>query len=427
MKALKNRPRLMWSLLAGFGFVASVGAADIIFRPGPGLNDGSDEGGIAGGKDSTALTCLGVDGTSAVVISEPRSSCNPCNEKGYIQFDVSNLPASVKQVFLSVEEINVSNCHGGNCEANFYFYQVTEPWNEITLGNGSAPTPAEGAQVLGPLFRTSIPPGSPGGRFEYDITEVYRGWKNGSIPNHGLVVYSPEGTCNNGAARFQFYSSDDSTPAHRPALRIVPAQPTIVALALHGGDGATKAGWTANGSIWDTVENPAWVLGVSDEAKGTLLNQPDSGIPPLTKGNHWLYAEPDALGGNPKLVATLSDGGTLSTVFKLKGTAGTLNKWPVAFGSPLLSLGWAKGMADKVGGPTLAPSGTNDLYMRMEYFGLTGGAATGVSTTQVECKNLTSGKSVLFTPQGSSWNCEAKGLKVEAGDQIQQIHDGTAE
>jgi|GEM_PF-3010585 len=426
MNTKKPSQLLASALLILMTLITGSAKADIMFRPGPGLNDGSDNGSISAGKDSTTPGCLTTNGTSEVVQGLPRSSCNSCNEKGYIKFDVATLPAEAYQVMMGLEEIAVPGCFGGNCTANFYFYPLTTEWNEIALGEGLETPPPEGAAVLGPFLRTSIPPGTKGGLKEYDITPLYRGWKDGSIPNHGLVVYSPEGTCNNGAARFIFYSSDSSEPAKRPYLRVV-AQPTISGLQLRGGNGGSESTWKPNGKSWNTYDDEVFVLGVSAIDNGDLINDEKTMVNDLNRGAYWLYAEPLALGYNPQLIVALTDGTTLTTTFRRTGTSGTGNYWTRVFGSDRFKLGWAPGVADKVGTQqAMQPNGKNDIYLNMLFYSETGGSVTGIKPTSVQCKNLTTGAKVSFALKSEDWNCETHGFTVKSGDKVQQIHTGIA-
>lgn len=192
--------------------------SEIIFRPGPGKNDGSDNGSQNAGKDTSAA---GGDpaknyGAESYITGTPKSNCNPAETKAYIQFDLSSLPANVSQVFLGVTHITHTNCYD-NCNADFYFYLVTQAWNEMTVTFNNRPT--EGGAVYGPL---NIKAPNDLKTREYDITSIYKNWKNGSVPNYGLAIYSPTVGCNNAAAMFYVHSSDDPDPNVRPYLRIVP-------------------------------------------------------------------------------------------------------------------------------------------------------------------------------------------------------------
>jgi hypothetical protein len=193
--------------------------SEIIFRPEAGKNDGSDSGSLNGGKDTYVY---GSDptsnhGTETSIVGLPKSNCNAAETRAYIQFDVSALPAGVQQVFLGVTHVpHTANCYS-NCSADFYFYPVSQPWNEMTLTFNTKP--AEGAAVYGPVNITF--PNDFGTR-EYDITGIYRNWKNGAVPNYGLAIYSPTEGCNNAAVMFNVHSSDDTDPNVRPYLRIIP-------------------------------------------------------------------------------------------------------------------------------------------------------------------------------------------------------------
>jgi len=203
-------------LVSVLGTASYVFAAEIIFRPGPGLNDGSDDGSLNAGKDAYAWSCNGdYSGSDVYFGGSPRSSCNQCNNKGYIQFNLDTLPSNVEKVYFGVTHYpHTSYCYS-NCDANFYFYPVLESWNEMTIGSGSMPT--EGSSVFGPLY-ISFP--NDFGTKEYDLTDIYGSWKNVTIQNNGLVIYSPDGTCNNASIGFFVHSSDDPDVNTRPYLRV---------------------------------------------------------------------------------------------------------------------------------------------------------------------------------------------------------------
>ena len=193
--------------------------SEIIFRPGPGKNDGSDTGSLNGGKDTLAS---GSDpaknyGSEPYIVGTPKSNCNPAETKAYIQFDLSSLPPNVNKVFLGVTHFPHNISCITNCNADFYFYPVNQPWNEMTLTFNTKP--AEGAAVYGPVNITF--PNDFGTR-EYDITGIYTKWKNGTVPNYGLAIYSTTVGCNNAAVMFYVHSSDDPEQNLRPYLRIIP-------------------------------------------------------------------------------------------------------------------------------------------------------------------------------------------------------------
>ena len=192
--------------------------SEIIFRPGPGLNDGSDDGSANAGKDTSVYGNAPSTnyGSELTIWGYPVSNCNPANSKAYIQFDLATLPADVEQVFLGVTHYPHDTYCYSNCNADFYFYPVTAPWNEMTLTYDTMPS--ETVQVYGPINIT-FP--NDFGNMEYDITDVYRNWKNNVLPNYGLAIYSPTVGCNNAAVAFSVHSSDDPDENLRPYLKII--------------------------------------------------------------------------------------------------------------------------------------------------------------------------------------------------------------
>ena len=194
--------------------------AEILFRPGPGLNDGTDNGSANAGKDTWVYgneTTMNYR-SDPYLLGFPVSDCNPANAKAYIQFDLSTLPDDVGQVFLGVTHFPHTTYCYSNCDADFYFYPVSELWNEMTLTFDTMPT--ESSAAYGPVNITF--PNDLGNR-EYDITDIYRSWKNNSVPNYGLAIYSPTVGCNNVAVMFYVHSSDDPDENLRPYLRVIPA------------------------------------------------------------------------------------------------------------------------------------------------------------------------------------------------------------
>ena len=191
----------------------------IIFQPGPGLNDGSDDGRAGAGKDANGGNCNGSgsnEGDAVYLYADPISDCNPCHSKMFIQFNLDTLPVDVAAVYVGFTHIPQTDYCLSNCEADFNFYPLTGAWNEMTVNLDNQP--ARGALVLGPV-RLAFP-NDPGTR-EYEITGLYREWKNGTIPNHGLEISSDDVGCNNAAVAFYVHSSDAADPAQRPYLRVL--------------------------------------------------------------------------------------------------------------------------------------------------------------------------------------------------------------
>lgn len=206
-------------LLLGMLVTCSVAAQNpIMFQPGPGLNNGTDEGGLNGGKDTWIY-----DGDPAMnygahewCYSTPQTTCNSTNVHGLLKFDVAGLPASVDSVILAVDFLDQTNYCYSNCQATFSFNYVDAPWDEMTTTWNSQPPTSDA--FAGP-FSVAFP--EVGGERHYDVTDAYEAWRSGSRANHGFAILPLDGSCNNAAILFAFYSSDDTTVAHEPVRLLV--------------------------------------------------------------------------------------------------------------------------------------------------------------------------------------------------------------
>jgi hypothetical protein len=192
---------------------------EIIFRPGPGLNNGTDDGSAGSGKDATGGTCNdpGANyGANPTMFAMPVSNgCNSCNSKNFIQFNLNSLPSNVTHVYLGFTHLPLDTCYS-NCTADFYFYPILQSWDEMTVSLSNEPT--HGAPVYGPI--TISTPNNLGNQ-EYEITSLYQQWKSGATPNYGIEIAATTVGCNNAATMFYVYSSDAEDSSVRPYLRII--------------------------------------------------------------------------------------------------------------------------------------------------------------------------------------------------------------
>ncbi len=217
----KRLPQLAYVFVIVSAFLATtLQAGEIIFRPAPGLNDGSDTGSLVAGKDATggAGDCVNPStnyGDNPLLFALPISNCNLCNTSTWVRFDLSTLPANIIRVHVGFTHLPHTTQCFSNCNADFYFYPVTSEWNEMTVSNANPPS--RGAASVGPINITF--PNNFGLR-EYDITEMYQQWKAEPADNFGFEISSPTVGCNNAAVGFYSYSSDAEDEALRPYLRI---------------------------------------------------------------------------------------------------------------------------------------------------------------------------------------------------------------
>ncbi|MBI4886314.1 MAG: DNRLRE domain-containing protein [Acidobacteria bacterium] len=210
-------------LLGGITPDAAVAqTATVTFRPGPGANDGSDEGGASGGKDTWDWRTdnpahSNVNTGANTVLALWNSNCNGWQARSYLQFDVSSLPAA--ELVTSVKLLlytKIGGIYGAEPPSSTMVVQaVLAPWNEMTLTYNTAPpvSPTVEASV------TLATAGNPGfqGFADLDITELYKDWRDGTRPNYGMRYSRSNLACENGNYNYTT-SSDDADDTRRPAL-----------------------------------------------------------------------------------------------------------------------------------------------------------------------------------------------------------------
>ncbi len=211
--------------------VQAVFDSEIILQPASGLNNGTDEGTISGGKDtyvsSTRYGNLDPDlGTDVNFGSKDELWFDYyADYDGYplLKFDVSDLPASdvvSAKLYLYV----TANCGGGSCpNMDWNVNAITSPWNEMSATWNTRPT-------LGGSYGTLNIPASPSNGapnesghdhwVSVDITDLYNGWKSGTITNYGIGFTRLGSTWDGGVWFNKVASSDYETASLRPKLVI---------------------------------------------------------------------------------------------------------------------------------------------------------------------------------------------------------------
>ena len=194
------------------------------------------------GADNTTSTTN--NGASTSLLGYPISNCNTANAVAYIRFDLTSFPETVSKVNLVVNHLPHTTYCYSNCEADFYFYPVLEPWDEMTITYNNQP--ALGTEpVYGPIH-ISFP--NDLGQQKYDITNIYRQWKSGTIPNYGLGIYSPTVGCNNAAVMFRVASSENQE-IPGPTLEIT-SDPEDLCSAANLQDCLDESSCTGVGGFW---------------------------------------------------------------------------------------------------------------------------------------------------------------------------------
>ena len=196
---------------------------------------------VYGADSSTSATN---NGASSYLSGSPVSTCNTAMSIAYIKFDINSLPETVNKVNLVVNHLPHTNYCYSNCNADFYFYPVLEPWDEMTITYDNKP--ALGTEPVFDPIHISFP--NDLGQQKYDITDIYRQWKSGAIPNYGLAVYSPTVGCNNAAVGF-YVASSENQELPGPALEIVSA-PQDLCSASNLQKCLTESSCTGVGGYW---------------------------------------------------------------------------------------------------------------------------------------------------------------------------------
>jgi hypothetical protein len=195
----------------------------IIYQPGPGANNGNDQGGYNGGKDTYTYQDLPSANHADIpnIVSLPVSNCNSTHAEILIQFDLGELPADVDSVFVGFTHNDHTVACYSNCEADWYFAAIKNTWSETTANYSNLP--AVDTAFYGPInikFPNSF------GKREYNITDMYRKWRFGLVTNNGFKIYSPNVGCNNAAVMFNIQSSDDTAVNKRPYLKLYYRDPS---------------------------------------------------------------------------------------------------------------------------------------------------------------------------------------------------------
>lgn len=207
-------------LMATVSALAAIGQKDtvIIYQPGPGLNDATDDGSINAGKDTWADQFNQVNNAATpYTIVRPISNCNFTHAVGYIRFDLGTLPDTVDSVFVGFTHYDHTNyCYSG-CSADFFFTHVESEWYEDSVDYAYQPTVDTTKYFYGPVH-IEFP--NSRGTVEYNITDMYRKWRDSTITNYGMVIFSNTVACNNASAAFMYHTSDDTDATKRPYLKI---------------------------------------------------------------------------------------------------------------------------------------------------------------------------------------------------------------
>ncbi len=237
-------------LIAGPFAQIALAETTATLQPAPGLNNGSDDGSAMAGKDAGFLVAYpfgrnngdgwgdgGVQRDGGMHLFN--SNCNTGVYPAFLQFSLANMPTAN----ITKAEIHVyAKAHYNGCgwpfPAGAYqisLRKVTSSWNEMTVSRDTTPT--YHSAVIDSKTFTAIGGGTNGcpataytefeGWLVFDITNLYKAWANGSVPNHGVVFHLDTQFCQNGDVITLLSSDYADNPARRPKLVVKTTQPPV--------------------------------------------------------------------------------------------------------------------------------------------------------------------------------------------------------
>jgi hypothetical protein len=201
----------------------------VTLRPGPGPNDGTDNGSANAGKDAMVSAGCGDaiasganygTGSTALVTT---SDCNDCTFYGYVQFSTAGMPTT--NITTAKIYLHFGVWHGGcwmwPSNPTFGMRRVTGAWAENAITYGSQPAfdaTAVDSQTIGGIqgmaMNTTI-----SNWVAFDVTSLYRNWVSGAVPNNGVRISHDNPFCQNCTSAW-FDTSDGEGSSFRPYLEV---------------------------------------------------------------------------------------------------------------------------------------------------------------------------------------------------------------
>jgi hypothetical protein len=200
-------------------------------QPGPGLNDGTDDGSAEKGKDTWVRSGYGTTDPYgyhptlqyAALFNSP---CNNTFAQAYVAFSLDGLPreniTSAKALMYTWVRFNGAGWPWST-DPQISLRRVTSDWNEMTLTWSDSPS--YDLSIIDPHVVDTVGGGSSGHLYtefqdwlSFDITDLYKGWANGSIPNYGIMFSTDTPICANGDEIILYTSDYSSDVSLRPKL-----------------------------------------------------------------------------------------------------------------------------------------------------------------------------------------------------------------
>ncbi len=132
--------------------------------------------------------------------------------RSLVRFDLSAIPAGTSISSARLYLYLTNSCDIGERTHTATVYRITSSWSEGTVTWNSSPTFAE-------AYGSRSIPSRTWGWYNFDVTNLVRGWVNGSFSNYGMMVRGPESSDTSGA-RLGFVTRESSGTTYDPYLSI---------------------------------------------------------------------------------------------------------------------------------------------------------------------------------------------------------------
>jgi hypothetical protein len=132
--------------------------------------------------------------------------------RSLIRFNLSSIPAgaSVQQAKLYLRLLN--SCDIGERTHTATVYRISNSWASSSVTWNSRPS-------FGESYGSASIPSRTWTWYSFDVTNLVRGWVNGSFTNYGLMVRGPESSGND-SAQLGFATLNFSGTSYDPYLQI---------------------------------------------------------------------------------------------------------------------------------------------------------------------------------------------------------------
>ena len=140
----------------------------------------------------------------------------------YIRFDLQNTPEEIESARLVLHNTKL---HTTSSTGSVSVYRVSEEWSEMNVSWLNKPAYDVEAITSTPIVNQWTQP-----TIEFDLTELYRNWKDNTYPNFGIVLNTDGSSSVSYYSMYYgfypgtFYSKEYNNSNMRPRLVVVPAE-----------------------------------------------------------------------------------------------------------------------------------------------------------------------------------------------------------